>query len=102
MNNDEKLLQYTTLFNIVKTAIANWNPYGLFPDAPENEFDNEVTLILAKLRINQTIEEIAAIISVVFLKNFANDKIFTSKKCYKVASDIKKQIDYNFRKPDLT
>jgi hypothetical protein len=34
------------MFDIVKKAIDEFNPYGLLPEAPSNEFDSESRKII--------------------------------------------------------
>jgi len=34
----------------VKKAIDLWNPYGLLPDAPDDEFDSESLIVTGKIK----------------------------------------------------
>jgi hypothetical protein len=78
------------MFNIVKKAIDEFNPYGLFPDAPGNEFDSESRKIAAQLNVNNTPEEIADIISGVLSRSF--DRKFEAKECMMTAEKIHKSM----------
>lgn len=74
------------MFKIVKKAIDEFNPYGLLPDAPDDEFDGESRQIAGKINVNSTVEEIAEIISKVFSKAFDED--FDLKDCMIPAEKI--------------
>lgn len=58
------------MFEIVKQAIDEWNPYALLPDAPADEFDGESRRIAARISRDDSIEAIAAVISNVFSGHF--------------------------------
>jgi len=79
------------MLKIVKKAIDEFNPYGLLPEAPDDEFDGESSQIADRINVNSTVEEIAEIISKVFSEAFDEDfdledcripaeKIYTSIK----------------------
>lgn len=78
------------MFKIVKEAIDDFNPYGLLPEAPNDEFDSESMEIAEQISLNSTIEEIAEIIATVF--SIAFDTGFGSKKCMVPAEKIYKSM----------
>lgn len=78
------------MFNIVKKAIDEFNPLGLLPDAPSNEFDSESRKIAGQLNVNNTPEEIEEIISGVLSRSF--DTKFQPKKCMMTAEKIHKSM----------
>lgn len=78
------------MFGIVKKAIDELNPYGLLPEAPNDEFDSESRRIAEKINKNSTVEEIAEIISEVLSKAF--DANFRAKNCMPTAEKIYKSI----------
>ncbi|WP_141504014.1 DUF1871 family protein [Paenibacillus luteus] len=71
---------------IVKQVIDAWNPYGLLPDAPEDEFDSEIRQITAKLMTSESMEELALHIQKVFTTSF--DDNFNYNNCLDAASRI--------------
>lgn len=78
------------MFKIVKKAIDEFNPYGLLPEAPSNEFDSESREIAEQINVNSTLEEIAEIIAKELSKAF--DANFDMKKCMVPAEKIYKSI----------
>lgn len=47
------------MYNIVKKFIDEFNPMGLLPHAPDNEYDIESKKIASQINQNCTINEIA-------------------------------------------
>lgn len=78
------------MFDIVKKAIDEFNPYGLLPEAPSDEYDIESREIAGQISENNTIEEIAEIIAIVLSKAF--DANFDIKKCMVPAEKIYKSM----------
>jgi len=80
------------LFNAVKNAVDKWDPYLVFPDAPEDEYDDESRMILAK--IGETCDEsiIAAVVATVFSSQFGEH--FSKEECEVVAKRIKSNIEH--------
>lgn len=76
------------MFNIVKTAIDEFNPFELLPEAPNDEFDGESREIAGRIKINGSVGEVAEIISIVFSKAF--DEKFELKDCMATAEKIYK------------
>lgn len=79
------------MFNIVKKAIDEFNPFGLLPDAPDDEFDSESREIAEKIKIDNTVEEIAEIISMVLLRSFSIK--FEIPDCMETADKIHKSMN---------
>lgn len=78
------------MFNIVKKAIDEFNPMGLLPEAPNDEFDSESRKIAGQINVISTVEEIAEIIAKVFSKAF--DDKFEIIECITTAEKIYKNI----------
>ncbi len=74
------------MFQIIKNATDECNPYGLLPDAPSNEFDSESRKIAGQISINSTAEEIANIISNMLSKAFGEN--FEINKCMSTVKKI--------------
>lgn len=81
------------MFNIVKKFIDEFNPMGLFPNAPDNEFDIESKKIASQINQNSTINEIAEIITKVHSKSF--DEQFEIKACMSTAEKIYQSLNHN-------
>jgi len=82
----------TIMFRIVKKAIDELNPYDLLPEAPDDEFDSESSEITRKINVNNSIEEIAEIISGTISRAFDNP-CFNSAYCMKAAKKINKELN---------
>lgn len=80
------------IFEIVKIIIDEWNPYGLLPEAPADEFDIESRRIAEKISSSDTTEKIARIVSSVFSQAF-EPQYFGYDACYPAAEKIKQEID---------
>ena len=76
------------MFQIVKKAIDEMNPYKLLPDAPENEFDPESREIAGKISMDLSKTEISEIIASVFYRAFGEDEEFTVDSCMDTAEKI--------------
>jgi len=82
------------LFEIVKKTIDKWDPYGLLEiHCPQDEYDCEIKEIAEKINNENSIYEIAEIISKVFTNAFNEPKIFSIENCMKIAEQIKIQIE---------
>lgn len=75
----------------VKKCIDEWNPYGLLPDAPENEFDGESEMIAEEIYDGISIKELAGVISEVFSMEFEPD-YFQEEQCMDIAETIYNEI----------
>ena len=89
---ERKLGERYQIFQIIKKEIDKWNPYGLLPDAPYDEFNSQCELITDKIRFNSTIESIAKRISRVFSEAFEPES-FTVDSCMEVAGKIKMELE---------
>ncbi len=76
------------MFEIVKEAIDEWNPYKLLPDAPDDEFDPESREIAGKINTNSSKTEISEVIASVFYRAFGEDEEFTADSCMDTAEKI--------------
>ena len=81
------------MFNIVKKFIDEFNPMGLLPHAPDDEYDIESKEITCQINQNSTINEIAESISEVFSKWF--DEKFEIKECVETAEKIYQSLNHN-------
>ena len=75
----------------VKKCIDEWNPYGLLPDAPENEFDGESEMIAEEIYDGISIKKLAGVISEVFSMEFELD-YFQEEQCMDIAESIYNEI----------
>lgn len=80
------------MFEIVKKAIDDFNPYSLLPEAPNDEFDIESREISTRINVDSTIEEIVEIISEVFSEAFHDN--FEVKDCIETAEKIFESIKF--------
>ena len=62
---------YGALYDVVTAAVRDAEPIGLLPDAPEDEYDPEVALILPGLRGCRDVESTQALVHGAFLKMFS-------------------------------
>lgn len=80
------------LFKIVKKEVDAFDAYGLLAGGcPDDEFDNETSMICARLKKGMRVEEIAQIISDVMCDQF--EAIFKRKEFLTQASAIKKALE---------
>jgi len=78
------------VFTIVKQVIDKYDYLGLLDmGAPEDEYDIESAPIAERVRADNTVEEIAAIISEVFTHWFFADERYSPEKCMDAAKEIK-------------
>jgi hypothetical protein len=82
--------------DIIMTIINDWDPIGLFPMAPADEYISEIEKIQQALKLNNyiTIEQLAFDINNIFLKSFGNE-VFTKSldECKKIALEIINEVD---------
>jgi len=81
------------IFKIVKKEIDKWNPYGLLPDCPKDEFDGESTRIALDMDWNFTTDKIAKLISDEFTFSFGDEDMFSLKCCKPTAKNIRDGMD---------
>lgn len=82
------------LFHIVKKNIDLWNPEGLLPHAPDNEYDIETRQIAKQLKINHTVDEVAEIISRVCSEAFGRE--YEIRYCHEIAEAIFNDLNEEF------
>ena len=87
---DEELLA------AIRSAIDEWDPFLFFPDAPEDEYNEESCLILAQIGENRDEDTIASAVASVFSKRF--EVHFSKEECLDVAKKIKSNIENNSEK----
>lgn len=87
------------MFQIVKKAIDEFNPMGLLPHAPDNEYDIETIEIASQINKNSSINEIAEVISKVLSESFGNK--FEPKKCISTAEVIYQSLILDDESRDL-
>ncbi|MDF2884630.1 MAG: hypothetical protein K0R54_5199 [Clostridiaceae bacterium] len=82
--------------DIIRTIINDWDPIGLFPMAPGDEYISEIEKIQEVLKLNNyiTIEQLAFEINNIFLKAFGDD-VYTKSlnECKKIAAEIINKVD---------
>jgi Domain of unknown function (DUF1871). len=74
---------------IVKKIIDNWDPIGLFPHAPNNEYWSEIDAITLQLSKTKNKEMLAKSIYDIFVNSF-NEDIFHRDydECLNIADKI--------------
>ena len=78
------------LFEVVKKSIDTWDPYGLLEiHCPSDEYDSESKEIANRINLENSIYEIATIISEVFIYAFNKPELFSAENCLKAAEKIK-------------
>lgn len=92
---DAKRLKLQYLLSAIKTAIDEWNPYGLLPDAPNDEFDGESRMIAAEIKYDDTVDKIAEVVSKIFSQQF-EPQYFHVEDCHDVAAKIRLNIDCSY------
>lgn len=81
------------IFKIVKKEIDKWNPYGLLPEFPKDEFDGESTRIALDMNWNSTTDKMAELISNEFTFSFGDEYMFSLKCCIPTAKNIRDSMD---------
>ncbi len=88
----EYLGEHYQTYKAVKCEIDKWNPYGLLPDAPHDEFNSESENVARKLKTDSSVEKIASVVSKVFSAAF-EPQYFTVEQCMDVAKNIRAALD---------
>ncbi|WP_227938175.1 DUF1871 family protein [Alkalihalobacillus deserti] len=86
MSNKELKEKYNKLFNIIKKIVNDWDPIGLLPSAPDDEYEFEVAKIVTLLNKADSVESLADGIATIFTKSF--DWSLTKEDCLPVAQKI--------------
>jgi hypothetical protein len=75
---------------VIKTKITNiineWDPYYLFPDAPPDEYEPEISRILNVLPKVSNYYELGLVIKKIFEESFGAE--FFEKECFEIARKI--------------
>lgn len=72
----------------IKKIIDDWDPMGLFPDAPEDEYVVEIAAVYKLVKNTQDEEELAAGISKIFNDYFAGLFRHSHEECIEIAQRI--------------
>lgn len=94
MERNEDRSSFEKVYQLVKKAIDQWNPYCLLPDAPEDEFDKEsykIAHVIWFANFILTEDFIAQEIGRIFLEAF--DDTFSLEDCKKPAKQIIKFLE---------
>lgn len=78
---------YRQLIQIIRTVIHEWDPYKLLAaGAPEDEFDDEIAKVVARVKDMRTERDAIEIISHIFQKAFGEN--FGFKDCEEVGKKM--------------
>ena len=86
MSNKELKEKYDKTFKLIKRIINNWDPIGLLPSAPDDEYEMEIGRIVSLLNKAESVNVFAGGISSTFNKYF--DVNITDEECLPVAQKI--------------
>lgn len=78
-------------FKQIAEIINKWDPIGLFPLVPQNEYYDEVKLIVNYVEKNRLVteEELSEKIKSIFLEAFGGEDVYCGKNCeVNIARDI--------------
>ena len=86
MNESKK--KYKQMFSTIKVVIDRWDPYGLLEGgAPDDEFESEIALVVAKIKTIKTEDDAARVLSEVFSDAF-EPGFFTMESCASVGREL--------------
>ncbi len=71
---------------MVKKVVNEWDPIGVLPYAPDDEYEFEIAKIVALLNKVDTVEALSDGIGMIFTK--ALDWNFTKEECLPIAKQI--------------
>lgn len=77
--------EYKTKLLLVRQAINEWDPCGLFPGAPESEYESEAIEVLSKAEQAKNAEELAKGISAIFVHAFGDEPGLLPENCLVIA-----------------
>ncbi len=83
-------------YEIIERIINEWDPVGLFPMAPMDEYESEIKRIFDYIDSTETvrIDCLSEKIKTVFEKAFGDDVFFKDiEECKKVANKIVEEIE---------
>lgn len=78
--------KYNELLKVVKQVVNAWDPIGVLPDAPDDEYEFEIGKIVALLNKVGTVDALSDGIGMIFTK--ALDRNFSKKDCLPIAKEI--------------
>ena len=87
---------FERVFTVVKPVIDEWNPYGLLPDTPNDEFDSEsrrITEMIKNRYKTISANELASVVSAVFVRAFGSGEGFEQEHCTVVAAKLKAALE---------
>lgn len=81
--------------DIIEKALIEWDPIGLFPFAPKNEYRDESVSIYKTIGQSSDVVKVAEAVHSVFLKSFGKNTFSMSiDECMGVAESIVKNATY--------
>ena len=86
MSNKKLKARYNQTFKVVKRIINDWDPIGLLPPAPDDEYEMEIGRIVVLLHKAESANILAVEIGSIFNQSF--DLNITIEKCLPVAEKI--------------
>jgi hypothetical protein len=72
----------------IKEVINKWDPIGLFPGAPDNEYHSEIQVIEEILLQTDDVKKVAEGLYFIFKKYFGNIFLKTVEECTTIAKKI--------------
>ncbi|MEQ1794125.1 MAG: DUF1871 family protein [Nitrospira sp.] len=88
MSSEKYKQKYKQMFSLVRAVINRWDPYGLLAGgAPEDEFEHETALVVAKVKTIKTETDATVVLSEVFSDAF-EPQYFTVEACAQVGRDL--------------
>ena len=70
----------------IRDVVNRYDPMGLLDICPEDEYDPEIELMIARVEKGMTVEELAGIVHAVFLEMF--EESLDSGLCVAMAEEI--------------
>lgn len=92
MSNKHLKEKYNVTFNIVKKIVDEWDPIGLLPFAPEDEYEMEIAGIVTLLNKVDSDEILSDGIGRIFKKSFGES--LSKEECFSVAKKILQEIKH--------
>ncbi len=86
MSNKHLKEKYNATFNIVKKIVNEWDPVGLLPSAPDDEYEFEIARIVSLLSNVDTVNTLSDGIAQIFTKAFGWS--FSEEECLPVSRKI--------------
>ncbi len=91
-NNPKDKNKYKRLCQLVKGIIDQWDPVGLLPICPPDEYDMEIESIVAIVARDIDMDTLASEIQAVFLEAFGADAFNKDiNECLVIAEKLKQQ-----------